>query len=88
MIKLGRKGKDKITGFEGIITGRAQYIYSCDQYCILSPAKDGAIKESSWFDEGCIEITGLGILPEEVRVEKPGGPNRDMPKIKGDIYGI
>ncbi|TRO20902.1 HNH endonuclease [Ectopseudomonas mendocina] len=26
MIELGKKGRDKITGFEGVITGRAQYL--------------------------------------------------------------
>ena len=80
MIELGKKGRDKITGFEGIITGRAQYLYGCDQYCLVPPAKDGAIKDSSWFDEGRIEITGEGVKPAEVRVEKNGGPNRDAPR--------
>jgi hypothetical protein len=80
MIELGQKAQDKITGFEGIITGRAQYLYGCDQYCIVPPAKDGKISESQWFDEGHIQVLGRGILPEEVRVEKPGGPNRDCPR--------
>ena len=80
MLELGQKAKDKITGFEGVITGRAQYLYGCDQYCIVPPAKDGQIKDGQWFDEGRIEITGRGILPEEVQVEKPGGPQRDFPR--------
>ena len=80
MIELGKKGRDKITGFEGIITGRAQYLYGCDQYCLVPPSKEGTIKESHWFDEGRIEITGEGVKPAEVRVEKNGGPNRDAPR--------
>ena len=82
MIELGQKGKDKITGFKGIIIGRSQYIYGCDQYA-LSPevSKDGKIGDTCWFDEGRIEIIAKGILPSMVRVEKPGGPNRDAPKI-------
>ncbi len=80
MINLGKKAKDKITGFSGIITGRAQYLYGCDQYCIVPPAKDGEIKGGEWFDEGRIEVTGDGVNPEDVRVDKPGGPNRDCPK--------
>jgi hypothetical protein len=80
LINLGQKAKDKITGFEGILTGRAQYLFGCDQYCTAPPAKDGKIGESQWFDEGRIEITGKGVLPEEVQVAKPGGPQRDCPR--------
>lgn len=77
MIILGKKAKDKITGFEGIITGRIQYLYGCDQYCIAPPVRDGEIKPSEWFDEGRILVVSDGVKPEDVRVEKPGGPNRD-----------
>lgn len=36
MIILGRKVRDKVTGFEGIVTGRATYLTGCDQYSRLS----------------------------------------------------
>ncbi len=78
--KLGKKAKDKITQFEGIITAKIIYVYGCNQYCIVPPVKDGEIKEGQWFDEGRIEITGPGIAAKEVQVEKPGGINRDLPK--------
>lgn len=80
MIELGQKAKDKITGFVGVITGRAQYLYGCDQYCLVPPAKDGKIEQGQWFDEGRILVTGPYITAAEVRVEKPGGPNRDCPQ--------
>lgn len=80
MIKLGQKARDKVTGFEGVLTGKAQYLYGCNQYCIVPPAKDGKVEESHWFDEGRIEFVDQGIRPEEVQAEKPGGPNRDCPK--------
>lgn len=79
MIDLGKKAKDKITGFEGIITGRAQYLYGCDQYLVTPPAKDGAKIEAYWFDEGRLEVTGQGVQAEEVQSDKPGGPNMDCP---------
>ena len=81
MLELGKKGKDQITGFTGIITGSASYLYGCDQYC-LTPCvtKDGKITEGEWFDEGRIKITGKGVLAESVEAEKPGGPQRDMPR--------
>ena len=29
---LGKKAKDKVTGFEGIITAKVIYLYGCAQY--------------------------------------------------------
>jgi len=52
MVQLGKKYKDKITGFEGIATGTVQYISGCNQ-ALLAPAvgADGALKDSQWLDE-------------------------------------
>lgn len=80
MIRLGLKAKDKITGFEGIITSKVTYFYGCDQYGIAPEVRDGKIGDTNYFDEGRIEIIGTGILPEEVQTEKPGGLNRDCPR--------
>lgn len=83
VIELGQKAKDKVTGLEGIITGRATYIYGCDQYCLVPPvSSDSKLPDAHWFDEGRIEIVGKGILPEEVQVGDPGGPQRDAPKTR------
>lgn len=77
---LGKLGKDRVTGFTGIITGRAEYLYGCMQYS-LTPAADGnKILSNEWFDEGRIEIVGAGISPSDVKAEVPGGPNRDAPR--------
>jgi hypothetical protein len=80
MINLGQKAKDKITGFEGILIGRCQYLTGCDQYGIAPPAKDGEVKNSQWFDEGRIEVLGKGVTIGEVTATKNGGPNRDAPR--------
>lgn len=77
---FGKKAKDKVTGFEGIITAKVLYLFGCSQYGLTPPATDGKTNETNYFDEGRIEITGQGIAPEEVRVEKRGGINRDCPK--------
>jgi len=79
MIKLGQKAKDKVTGFEGIIIARIEYLFGCNQYGLAPEAKDGKT-ETCWFDEGRITVLGNGILPEEVTGTKPGGVNRDCPK--------
>jgi hypothetical protein len=80
MIKLGQQAKDKITGFEGILVARVEYLFGCNQYGIAPPAKDGKVNDTHYFDEGRIEITGPGILAEEVKAEAPGGLNRDCPR--------
>ena len=33
-MNLGQKARDKITGFEGTIIGRAEYLTGCTQFCL------------------------------------------------------
>ena len=80
MIKLGQKAKDKVTGFEGIIVGKAEYLFGCNQFGLAPEAKDGKVNDTHWFDEGRIEVLGRGVLPAEVATKKPGGVNRDCPR--------
>ena len=82
VIRLGVQGRDKVTGFAGIVVGRAEYLYGCLQYAIAPPVgADGKIGDTHWFDEGRVEVTGQGVKPEDVRVERNGGPSRDAPRI-------
>lgn len=73
MIKLGVRVRDKVTGYEGIVTGYCEYLYGCAQYAI-NPGKnkDGKLDEICWFDEGRIEVIGEGIHAAEVTAAKPG----------------
>ena len=75
MKNLGKKAKDKVTGFTGIITSKHIYLYGCNNYG-LNPGvdKEGKLRKSEYFDEGRIEILGEGIKPEDVQSEEPGGP--------------
>lgn len=72
MLSLGLQAKDKVTGFQGILTAHAKYLTGCDQWCIQPPVKDGSFVEGRWFDEGKIEITGDGINPETLLADKNG----------------
>lgn len=85
MQNLGKKAKDKITGFEGIIIGKIIYLFGCHQYGIAPQGYDkekGTRFETQWFDEGRIEIIGDGITAEEVKSKSGDGPdfNFDSPK--------
>jgi len=79
MLELGQEGKDKITGFKGILTGMARYITGCDQYCLTPKAEKGVVKDGHYFDEGRIEITGPGITAKSVTAEANGGPSSATP---------
>ena len=72
-IQLGRKYKDKITGFEGVATGRVTYIGGCNQ-ALIAPAvgSDGALKDSQWLDCQRLEATGTDEIITLDNGEKPG----------------
>jgi hypothetical protein len=78
-IKLGSQAEDKLTGFKGTVTGTAQYLTGCSQYCLL-PKTDDPTKypEGQWFDEGrIVKVKGDSISKKEVKGERNGC---DMPQ--------
>lgn len=84
MKNLGKQGKDKITGFEGIIVSKIEYLFGCAQYGIAPPVYDNDKQkrgETEYFDEGRIEIIGVGVTAKSVKVKKPGADfNKDAPR--------
>lgn len=60
---LGSRVRDVITGFEGTVTGRAEYISGCHQ-ALIAPAlsADGAMRDSQWIDEQRLERVGSAML--------------------------
>lgn len=80
MENFGKKAKDKVTGFEGIITGKIYYMYGCSQY-LLTPSvdKDGKKQNGEWFDEGRVQVFEMAVEPESVKVEKGGCDTREYP---------
>jgi len=79
---LGKLGKDKVTGFEGIITAIAKHLFGCDTYYLTPKCdKDGKRGEPCWFDNGRIEIIGEGVHAADVQAEKPGAENLSPPSV-------
>lgn len=79
---LGKRAKDLITGFEGTIVYRVNYLTGCDQYGIqpeIDPTKKNEIPESKQFDENRLSVYSDPplVLPKRDNVEEPwkGGPN-------------
>ena len=55
---LGKNAKDKVTGFEGVVTTMSYDLYGCIQAIITPPAnKDGKKEDSHWFDVARLEVS-------------------------------
>lgn len=69
--ELGATVRDVITGFEGVVTGRCQYLTGCTQYLVQprgtakTPAPDGR-----WLDEAKLQL-----LPGKKVVQLAPAPN-------------
>ena len=81
-IELGSKVKCIVTGFEGIITERAEYLNGCVQYKVTPKMKkDGTVQESYYIDEEQLKVTGKGVSKTK-KVTENGGPTRGAASFK------
>ncbi len=78
--KLGKMGKDKITGFSGIVTSVSFDLYGCSQLWLTPKVnKDMFIPDGKWFDEGRVKIGKVVVTKDEVSVDEPGCENKSCP---------
>lgn len=72
-IELGWKVKDKISGYEGIVIGRTEWLHGCTRVTIQAQElKDGKPIDSCTFDEPQLDVlTAQSIMG---RVTNAGGP--------------
>lgn len=76
---LGRKVKDRITGFAGVVTGYVYYISGCNQALVVPPVgKDGKNADSNWFDVQRLEIDAKA-KPIVLNNAATPGPDRAPP---------
>jgi hypothetical protein len=75
-MKNGTIVRDKITGFEGRVTGHCDYISGCSQ-SLIQPAvdKDGKFQNAHWFDDQRLEL----IDAEPLVLDNSETPGPDMP---------
>jgi hypothetical protein len=77
MIKNGDKVRDKITGLEGVVVARHDYLHGCTRFSVQPvELKDGKPVECSSFDEPQLELIADGGFPAKTGRE-PGGPRND-----------
>ena len=72
-VKMGVKAKDRITGFKGVVTARAEYLTGCRQYLVQPSAKGGEWKGGEWFDEDRLI---------DQKKKNDGGPQQNQAPIK------
>ncbi len=73
-IEIGRKVKDKITGFSGVATGRVEYLTGCNQILVQPPVgKDGSYRDSLWIDEQKLDVVGT----TKVKLDNSRSPGFD-----------
>lgn len=77
---LGSLIKDKITGFQGIITTRSQWISNCNTYGVKprNLDKDGAPMDVRWFDEPMVDLVEENVFKPVIR--KAGGSEKVVPQ--------
>jgi len=83
------KAKDRVTGFQGIVTSVTFDLYGCVQ-CILTPEYNAAsdkdqLRESHWFDTKRLELlSDTPVMEVPMFIEIPGGQHHPefplMPK--------
>lgn len=81
-IELGSKARDTVSGWEGVVTARYEYLNGCERYEIGGADKDGK-PETFVFDVQQIEVLDVPAerftrTPEPVRAAT-GGPRTSTP---------
>jgi hypothetical protein len=79
MIELGAHVRDKITGFEGVVVAKTEYLTGCNRISLQSKElKDGKPLDWQNFDEDQCEIIDLQKVKLDMKT--PGGPQQFDPQ--------
>lgn len=81
-IELGDLAKDKITGFEGVVIGHAEYLTGCDQYVLQPKCTDsnsGLYPEAQWFDKGRLVLMDKNVVSKKSVKDKEDGCDYQAP---------
>jgi hypothetical protein len=74
-VELGDQVRDKVTGFKGIVTGKAQYLTGCKQVMVTPKVgDDGKYVDACWLDVDRVEILGKEAI--KIDVVDNGGPQQ------------
>ncbi len=87
-VSPGDKVRDRLTGLEGVVVGRFEWLYGCVRIQIQpGECKDGKPAEPATYDEGQVDVVQAQAHPYEPPsynaapvAARPGtgGPSRDV----------
>lgn len=77
-VELGDKVRDKVSGWEGVVTQYAKCLTGCDRVLIQGPVtKDGKIGEGYYVDAFACEVIKKGA----VKINTPGVNDNGGPHV-------
>lgn len=80
MVHLGDLVRDKVTGFQGVATGRFEYLSGCLRISVESTDLQGGKAVDATFDEDRLEVVTPGyVAHSQDAAVRLGGP-RDTPR--------
>jgi hypothetical protein len=86
-ITLGSRVADRINGFNGLVTGRLEYLNGCRQFLVKPEKldKDGKVQDGIWIDEQYLVFEVQLMADPFAASAEPtrGGPDRaerDLPR--------
>ena len=75
MIELGDIAKDLVSGLEGVVTERREYLNGCIQFVIIPPMKKGSDQMPSWcLDEEQLVVVKKKAVKVATKEISTGGP--------------
>lgn len=88
--KLGDRVKDKVSGFQGIATGKYSYLSGCDRLevqpsAFTTPEGEMKLPDSKVFDVTNLVVNEVGVVKlfhadsESDPMQRPGGPKDHQP---------
>lgn len=80
---LGKKVRDTVSGFIGIVVGRHEFLAGCIRYTVQPEVdKDGKLPETQTFDDPQLKVIKEKKIKAKKDEERPGGPMPFTPKEK------
>jgi len=80
--ELGQTIKDVITGFEGVVLGRTQYLTQCNCYLLVPQGKTKTKRlEGEWFDADRLKMVKKSVVKLPGAKPKPKATKKTGPDI-------
>lgn len=89
MIQLGQHVRDSVTGFQGVVTGRAEYLFEATT-CRIHKTElttDGKPYDPLWFEEARLEIVDAEAKPRIGYITVVGEKQRGVQNCDGYAAG-